>query len=79
MEIAIILFVIAVIFITRSIKVVPQQNAWVVERLGKYHGTLTPGLNILVPFVDRLAYKHSLKEIPLDVPSQVCITKVVAT
>jgi regulator of protease activity HflC (stomatin/prohibitin superfamily) len=75
MEIALILFVVAVIFIVRSIKVVPQQNAWVVERLGKYHGTLTPGLNFLVPFVDRLAYKHSLKEVPLDVPSQVCITR----
>ena len=75
MEIAIILFVVAGIFIVRSIKVVPQQNAWVVERLGKYHGTLTPGLNFLVPFIDRLAYQHSLKEVPLDVPSQVCITR----
>jgi regulator of protease activity HflC (stomatin/prohibitin superfamily) len=75
MEIAIVLFVLAAIFITRSIKVVPQQNAWVVERLGKYHGSLAPGLNILVPFIDRVAYKHSLKEIPLDVPSQVCITR----
>ncbi len=73
--IALVLLVVAVIFIARSVKVVPQQNAWVVERLGKYHATLTPGLNFLVPFVDRLAYKHSLKEIPLDVPSQVCITK----
>ncbi|WP_159915863.1 SPFH domain-containing protein [Pantoea sp. 18069] len=75
MEVAIILLVIAAIFIARSIKVVPQQNAWVKERLGKYAGTLTPGLNFLVPFVDRVAYKHSLKEIPLDVPSQVCITR----
>jgi regulator of protease activity HflC (stomatin/prohibitin superfamily) len=75
LEIAIILLVIAVIFITRSVKVVPQQNAWVVERLGKYHATLAPGLNFLVPFIDRVAYKHSLKEIPLDVPSQVCITR----
>ena len=75
MEIASVLFVIAAIFIARSIKVVPQQNAWVKERLGKYAGTLTPGLNFLIPFVDRVAYKHSLKEIPLDVPSQVCITK----
>ena len=75
MEIVVLLLVIAVVFVARSIKVVPQQNAWVVERLGKYHATLTPGLNLLVPFVDRLAYKHSLKEIPLDVPSQVCITK----
>ncbi|MDI3510077.1 SPFH domain-containing protein [Hydrogenophaga sp.] len=75
MEIAVLLFVIAAIFIVRSIKVVPQQNAWVVERLGKYHATLSPGLNFLVPFIDKVAYKHSLKEIPLDVPSQVCITK----
>ena len=75
MSIALIIVVIAVIFITRSIKVVPQQNAWVVERLGKYHATLAPGLNFLVPFIDRVAYKHGLKEIPLDVPSQVCITR----
>jgi regulator of protease activity HflC (stomatin/prohibitin superfamily) len=75
MEIAILLFVIAGIFIARSIKVVPQQNAWVVERLGKYHSSLPPGLNFLVPFIDKVAYKHSLKEIPLDVPSQVCITR----
>jgi regulator of protease activity HflC (stomatin/prohibitin superfamily) len=75
MSIALILFVVAVIFVIRSIKVVPQQNAWVMERLGKYHATLTPGLNFLIPFVDRVAYKHSLKEIPLDVPSQVCITR----
>ena len=67
--------VIAIIFIVRSIKVVPQQHAWIKERLGKYAGTLTPGLNVLIPFVDRVAYKHSLKEIPLDVPSQVCITR----
>jgi regulator of protease activity HflC (stomatin/prohibitin superfamily) len=73
--VAIVLLIIAAIFIVRAVKVVPQQHAWVVERLGKYHGTLTPGLNFLVPFVDRLSYKHSLKEIPLDVPSQVCITK----
>lgn len=72
---ALALLIIAIIFVARMIKVVPQQNAWIVERLGKYHATLTPGLNWLVPFVDRLAYKHSLKEIPLDVPSQVCITK----
>ncbi|MDO5693554.1 MAG: stomatin-like protein [Pseudomonadota bacterium] len=57
------------------VKIVPQQNAWVVERLGKYHATLSPGLNTIIPFFDRVAYKHSLKEIPLDVPSQVCITR----
>ncbi|WP_048441930.1 SPFH domain-containing protein [Caenimonas sp. SL110] len=75
MTVAIIILVVAAIFIIRSIKVVPQQNAWVVERLGKFHSTLTPGLNFLIPFVDKVAYKHSLKEIPLDVPSQVCITR----
>jgi regulator of protease activity HflC (stomatin/prohibitin superfamily) len=75
MEIALIIAVIAVIFIVRALKIVPQQNAWVVERLGKYDRTLSPGLSIVVPFVDRVAYKHSLKEVPLDVPSQVCITR----
>jgi regulator of protease activity HflC (stomatin/prohibitin superfamily) len=75
MEIAIILAVIAIIFVVRTLKIVPQQHAWVVERLGKYDRTLTPGLSFVVPFVDRVAYKHSLKEVPLDVPSQVCITK----
>ena len=75
MELAVLLFVIAAIFITRSVKVVPQQSAWVIERLGKYNSTLPPGLNFLVPFIDKVAYKHSLKEIPLDVPSQVCITR----
>lgn len=73
--VVIVILVIAVMFVARAVKVVPQQSAWVVERLGKYHATLSPGLNFLVPFVDRAAYRHSLKEIPLDVPSQVCITK----
>ena len=75
MEISIIVLIIAVIFVTQSVKVVPQQHAWVVERLGKYNGTLMPGLNFLVPFVDKVAYKHLLKEVPLDIPSQVCITR----
>ncbi len=74
-EIAVVIAIIVIAFIVRAIKVVPQQNAWVVERLGKYNRTLAPGLSFLIPFVDRVAYKHSLKEIPLDVPSQVCITK----
>ncbi len=72
---AVVLAAIAVIFVTQCIKVVPQQNAWVVERLGKFHAVLNPGLNIIIPFIDRVAYKHSLKEVPLDTPSQVCITK----
>ncbi len=75
MEIAIVVLLVAVVFIARSVKVVPQQHAWVVERLGKYRASLAPGLNFIIPFVDRVTYKHSLKEIPLDVPSQVCITK----
>ena len=75
MEIAIVLLVIAAIFITQSVQRVPQQHAWVVERLGRYRATLTPGLNFTIPFVDNVAYKHVLKEIPLDIPSQVCITR----
>jgi regulator of protease activity HflC (stomatin/prohibitin superfamily) len=75
MEIAIVLLILAVIFISRTVRIVPQQHAWVRERLGKYHDTLTPGLNFVIPFIDKIAYKHVLKEIPLDVPSQVCITK----
>lgn len=75
MEIAIVFAVVVVLFITRAIKIVPQQSAWVIERLGKYAGAKTAGLNFIVPFLDKVAYKHSLKEIPLDVPSQVCITK----
>ena len=70
-----IILVIAIIVVSKSIKFVPQQHAWVRERMGKYHGTMTPGANFMVPFIDRVAYKHSLKEIPLDVPSQVCITR----
>jgi regulator of protease activity HflC (stomatin/prohibitin superfamily) len=72
---ALFILIVAVIFVIKSIKVVPQQHAWVVERLGKFHAALAPGLNIVIPFIDRVAYKHSLKEIPLDVPSQVCITR----
>ncbi len=75
MEIAVVLAIIAIVFITQTIKIVPQQNAWVVERLGKFDRTLTPGLKFVIPFIERVAYKHSLKEVPLDVPSQVCITK----
>jgi regulator of protease activity HflC (stomatin/prohibitin superfamily) len=73
--VALVIFIVALVFVFKTINVVPQQHAWVVERLGKYHATLAPGLNIVVPFIDRVAYKHSLKEIPLDVPPQVCITK----
>jgi regulator of protease activity HflC (stomatin/prohibitin superfamily) len=65
----------AVVFVIEGVRVVPQQSAWVVERLGKFKETLQPGLNIIIPFFDRVAYRHSLKEVPADVPEQVCITK----
>ena len=75
MEISLFILVAAAVFIVNALKVVPQQNSWVVERLGRFHAALLPGLNIVVPFIDRVAYKHLLKEIPMDVPSQVCITR----
>ena len=65
----------AAVFVIEGVRVVPQQYAWIVERLGKFHEVLEPGLNIIIPFIDRVAYRHSLKEIPLDVPEQVCITR----
>ncbi|MDO5679220.1 MAG: SPFH domain-containing protein [Pelistega sp.] len=71
----IILLVLALVVIFKAIAIVPQQHAWVIERLGKYDRTLTPGAKFVLPFIERIAYKHVLKEIPLDVPSQVCITR----
>ncbi len=73
--IAFALLVLAIVFAFKTLKIVPQQHAWVIERLGKYDRTLSPGLNIIIPFIDRVAYKHVLKEFPLDVPSQICITR----
>ncbi len=72
---ALFILIIAVIFAIKSIKVIPQQHAWVIERFGKFNKVLNPGLNFIVPFIDRVAYKHSLKEVPLDTPSQICITR----
>lgn len=71
------LFVAFLAFITvlKTIKIVPQQHAFVVERLGKYHSTLDAGLHIVIPFVDKIKYKHSLKEIVLDIDEQICITR----
>jgi regulator of protease activity HflC (stomatin/prohibitin superfamily) len=71
----VVLFVVAIIVIVRAIRVVPQQHAVVVERLGRFYAVLQPGLNFVIPFVDRVAYRHDLREIPFDVPSQICITK----
>jgi regulator of protease activity HflC (stomatin/prohibitin superfamily) len=69
------LFVVAIIVMGKTVRVVPQQRALVIERWGKFHEVLEPGLRFVVPFVDRIAYRHDLREIPLDVPSQICITK----
>jgi regulator of protease activity HflC (stomatin/prohibitin superfamily) len=71
----IVIFVIGLVVVIKAIRVVPQQHAWVVERLGRFYAVLEPGLNFVIPFVDRVAYRHDLREIPLDVPPQVCITK----
>jgi len=74
---AIWIFVIAVVvaFVIEGVRIVPQQTAFMVERFGRYHTILQPGLNLIIPLLDRAAYQHSLKEVPLDVPEQVCITK----
>lgn len=63
------------VVIGKTAVVVPQQSAYVVERLGKYSATLDAGFHILVPFIDRIRYKHSLKEVATDIPEQVCITR----
>src|SRR5512140_139493 len=73
--VAFIVVIFAMILVSRIARVVPQQQAWVVERLGKYADTLQAGFHILVPFLDVVRYKHSLKEVALEVPEQVCITK----
>ena len=62
------LFVVALIVIAKAIRVVPQQHALVIERLGRFYAVLQPGLNFVIPFVDRVAYTHDLREIPFDVP-----------
>jgi regulator of protease activity HflC (stomatin/prohibitin superfamily) len=75
MYVVLVLAIIAIVFVVQTLKIVPQQHAWIVERLGKYHGTLTPGLQFVLPFIDRVGYKHSLKEAALAVPEQICTTR----
>ncbi len=70
----VILLIIAA-FASMSIRIVPQQTAFILERLGKFEAVLTPGLHLIIPFMDRVADRHDLREIPLDVPSQICITR----
>ncbi len=67
--------VVVIVVIAKTAVVVPQQNAYVVERLGKYHKTLAAGFHILLPFFDGIRYKHSLKENAIDIPEQICITR----
>ena len=69
------IFIVGIILVAKSIRVVPQQRALVIERLGRFHAVLEPGLRFTIPFIDRISAKHDLREVPLDVPPQVCITK----
>ena len=71
----IVLVLFAIFLAVQTIKIVPQQNAWVIERFGKYNRTLEPGLSIVIPFMDRVAYRHHLTEFPIDIAPQVCITR----
>ena len=74
--VVVVLFALVVLFVVyRTAVVVPQQSAFVVERLGRYNATLNAGFHILVPFVDVIRYRHSLKEMAVDIPAQVCITR----
>jgi regulator of protease activity HflC (stomatin/prohibitin superfamily) len=73
--VAVVFAVLVLIVVARSAVVVPQQSAYVIERLGKYAGTLSAGFHLLVPFVDVIRYRHSLKEAAMDIPEQVCITR----
>jgi regulator of protease activity HflC (stomatin/prohibitin superfamily) len=67
--------ILVLVVIMMAVKVVPQQRAYIVERLGKFHSSLQPGINFVIPFVDRMAYKHSLKEQAYDIQEQICITR----
>ena len=73
--VVLVLTVLVVIVIAKTAVVVPQQSAYVVERLGKYRTTLGAGFYVLLPFFDRIRYRHSLKEMAVDIPEQVCITR----
>lgn len=68
------LLLVAFAILRSALRIVPQQQSWIVERLGRFHRALTPGLNILVPFADRVAYRFDLREMPTEVPPQVCIS-----
>ena len=71
----IIFAILVLIIVAKTAIVVPQQSAYVVERLGRFSGTLGAGFHVLLPFVDTIRYRHSLKELAVDIPAQVCITR----
>jgi regulator of protease activity HflC (stomatin/prohibitin superfamily) len=70
----ILLLILGFAILRSGLRIVPQQQAWIVERLGRFHRSLAPGLNILMPFIDRVAYRFDLREVPFEVPAQVCIS-----
>ncbi|GLU53248.1 SPFH domain-containing protein [Dyadobacter frigoris] len=70
-----VLLVLVVLTILMTVKVIPQQTAYIMERLGKFYGVLQPGINFIIPFFDRIAYKYTLKETAIDIPEQICITR----
>jgi regulator of protease activity HflC (stomatin/prohibitin superfamily) len=72
---AIVLLVFAAIFVFKAIRIVPQQEVWILERVGKFQSSLQAGLHFVIPFIDVIRYRHSLKEIVLDIPAQICITR----
>lgn len=73
--VSIIIIVMAIAIVSRGMRIVPQQHEWVVERLGRYRGTLSSGLNIIIPLMDTVSYKFDLREMPIDIQQQICITK----
>ncbi|MDR0672195.1 MAG: SPFH/Band 7/PHB domain protein [Zoogloeaceae bacterium] len=75
LDFLIVFAVVAVVAVFKTVRIVPQQSAYVVERWGRYHDTWTAGIHFLIPFFERIAYQHSIKEIPYDVAPQVCITR----
>lgn len=72
---AIVFIVFVGVFLFKAVRIVPQQEVWILERVGKFQGSLSAGLHIVVPFIDVIRYRHSLKEIVLDIPAQICITR----
>src|SRR4030095_3732570 len=73
--VAVVLAVLVIVVVAKTAVVVPQPSAYVVERLGKYRAALSAGFHVLVPFIDVIRYRHSLKETAVDIPEQVCITR----